>query len=104
MRTYQRLVLVQGGEDLSNTTLPHNFLIYNTKTSTIKIGNTGVRYNNLVAIGNELHPSPYPTEDVTVEPIEETVDENLEPVWPTKKTRSRKKKPEIEANDSESLL
>lgn len=44
MRTYQRMVICKGGD---NVAYPHNFLIYDPKTRIIKIGETGIRYNSL---------------------------------------------------------
>lgn len=97
MRTYQRLVIARGGAELEtrNPAYPHNFLITNASTGTLKIGSTGTRYNSLPEIGSTapeefVAPSPELSSilaDETEEPIVEQ-----EMVWPVqKKTRSKKK-------------
>lgn len=97
MRTYQRLVIARGGAELGtvNPAYPHNFLVANASTGTLKIGSTGTRYNSLPEIGSTapeefVTPSPELSSilaDETEEPIVEQ-----EMVWPVqKKTRSKKK-------------
>lgn len=97
MRTYQRLVIARGGAELGtvNTAYPHNFLVANASTGTLKIGSAGTRYNSLPEIGSTapeefVAPSPELSSilaDETEEPIVEQ-----EMVWPVqKKTRSKKK-------------
>lgn len=102
MRTYQRLVIARGGSELAtvNPAYPHNFLVTNSETGTLKIGSTGTRYNSLPGIG-----STAPEEFAAASPVIESIlaDETEEPIveipqetiWPVKKTSSRKKKKEV---------
>lgn len=108
MRTYQRLAFARGGTELPivNPAYPHNFLITNSRTGTLKIGSTGTRYNDLVAVGDTapeefVQPQSF-TEPMPGQPSEELNDElPIEAVWaPKRKTTKRKKV----ADDSESLI
>lgn len=104
MRTYQRLAFARGGSELGtiNPAYPHNFLITDSATGTLKIGNTGTRYNSLQEVGKEpqtfvpSEPSPV----LAQEYIEtETLTAEQPVTWPIRKTKSRKKK--SVADDSE---
>lgn len=104
MRTYQRLVIARGGSELgtNNPAYPHNFLITNSATGTLKIGSTGTRYNSLQEVGST--PQTFvPTETTPVVSdtlVPETTEMNVEQVvWPPKKKATRKKKSMV--NDSE---
>lgn len=99
MRTYQRLVIARGGAELEtrNPAYPHNFLITNASTGTLKIGSTGTRYNSLPEIGSTaleefVAPSPELSSILESETEEPIVEQLEEMVWPIpKKTRSKKK-------------
>ena len=99
MRTYQRLVIARGGAELGtvNPAYPHNFLVANASTGTLKIGSTGTRYNSLPEIGSTapeefVAPSPELSSILESETEEPIVEQLEEMVWPIpKKTRSKKK-------------
>lgn len=103
MRTYQRLVIAKGGANLSrqNPAYPHNFIIYNEESHTLKIGSTGTRYNSLHEIETSVpeefsHHTPIMESILSEEPVIELPQETA---WSAKKTNSRKKKKEP-ADDS----
>ena len=109
MRTYQRLVIARGGSELAtvNPAYPHNFLVTNSETGTLKIGSTGTRYNSLPEIGSTPQTfAPQSSEvssilaEETEEPIVETPQETI---WPVKKTGTRKKKKEV-ADESDTVF
>ena len=104
MRTYQRLVIARGGTELStvNPSYPHNFLVTNSSTGTLKIGSTGVRYNSLPEVNKTPQTFVPPTFTPEIPPDEMKTEENVEMLsaWPTaKKTKSKKKKTETVADD-----
>lgn len=106
MRTYQRLVIARGGSELGtlNPAYPHNFLVTNSVTGTLKIGSTGTRYNSLPEIGStpqEFNQQSPEISSILAEETEEPIVELLqETIWPVKK--ARKKKKEV-ANESEAV-
>lgn len=93
MRTYQRLVIARGGNELvtNNSSYPNNFIILNEVTGLLKIGKTKHRYNDIQSVG-----SP------TIEPVveDETPSDPEEVQWPPRKSGRRKKKV---ADDSEQI-
>jgi hypothetical protein len=101
MRTYQRLVIARGGSELAtvNPAYPHNFLVTNSETGTLKIGSTGTRYNSLPEIGSTgqtFAPESPVIESILADETEEPIVEiPQETIWPVKKTSSRKKKKEV---------
>ena len=113
MRTYQRLVIARGGAELGtiNPAYPHNFLITNSSTGTLKIGSTGTRYNSLQEVGKTpetfvppVHDMPA-VESTSAPEVDRTdVDTPQEMVWPTKKKTTKRKKVEpltLQADDSD---
>ena len=105
MRTYQRLAFARGGSELSarNPAYPHNFLVTNSATGVLKIGSTGVRYNDLPEVSKTPQTFVPPTSTIPIdtEEVEPTVE--LQTAWPpARKTKSRKKK--VVADDVEESL
>ena len=102
MRTYQRLVIARGGSELgtNNPAYPHNFLITNSVTGTLKIGSTDTRYNSLQEVGSTPQTFTPTTPAVPDTLVPETLETTVEQVvWPPKKKATRKKKSVV--NDSE---
>lgn len=111
MRTYQRLVIARGGAELgtANPAYPHNFLVTNSETGTLKIGSTGTRYNSLQEVGKtpETFVPTLPEIESTLEQEAEStaVETPAEMVWPTKKKTTKRKKAAdtlvLQADDSD---